>query len=141
VDIPFWFWLVAGLGLLILEAFAPGAIFLWLGISALVVGVLAWLIPSMSWEIAFVTWGVLSVITVLAWRKYRPAPATDQPALNRRGESYVGRVFTLAEPLVNGVGKLRVDDGQWRIAGDDAPAGARVKVVGVDGATLRVQKE
>jgi len=141
VNLPFWVWLVAGLGLLILEAFAPGAIFLWLGISALVVGVLAWLVPSTSWEIEFVVWGVLSVITVLAWRRFRPAPATDQPLLNRRGESYVGRVFTLSEPVVNGVGKLRVDDGQWRIAGDDAPAGAQVKVVGVDGTTLRVQKQ
>jgi inner membrane protein len=52
----------------------------------------------------------------------------------------VGRTFTLNEPMVNGVGKLRVDDSQWRIAGVDAPAGTQVRVVAVDGATLKVER-
>jgi hypothetical protein len=38
---------------------------------------------------------------------------SDQPKLNRRGEQYVGRTFTLEEPIVNGHGKIRVDDSTW----------------------------
>jgi membrane protein implicated in regulation of membrane protease activity len=84
---------------------------------------------------------VLSVASFFAWRRFRPAPAaSDQPALNRRGQSYVGRTFTLGSPIVNGVGKLHVDDSQWRISGADAEAGAQVKVVAVDGATLKVER-
>ena len=37
-DIAFWHWWVAGLLLLALEAFAPGAVFLWMGVAALVTG-------------------------------------------------------------------------------------------------------
>lgn len=136
--IAFWHWWVAGLLLLTLEVFVPGAIFLWMGIAAFVVGLLAWVLP-LGWQAEFVIFGVLSVVAFVAWRKYRPPPVSDQPTLNRRGQSFVGRGFTLAEPIVNGVGKLRVDDSQWRISGPDAPAGTQVRVVEIDGTTLKVE--
>ncbi|MDF1530326.1 MAG: NfeD family protein, partial [Sedimenticola sp.] len=63
---------------------------------------------------------------------------SDQPRLNRRGEQYIGRIFTLSEPMVNGQGKIKVDDSIWKISGADCPAGARVKVVDVDGVVLKV---
>lgn len=136
----FWHWWVAGFALLIMETFAPGAIFLWMGVSAFAVGTLVWAV-DMGWPAQIVLFGVLSVVSFFAFRRWRPPPAaTGEPALNRRGHSYVGRTFTLGEPIVNGVGKLRVDDSQWRIAGADAPAGSQVRVVEADGATLRVER-
>ena len=65
--------------------------------------------------------------------------ACDQPTLNRRADSYVGRQFTLTQPVIDGVGSLHVDDSQWRISGPDLPAGSRVRVVAADGVTLRVE--
>ena len=64
---------------------------------------------------------------------------TDQPRLNRRGEQYIGRTFTLDEPIVNGLGKIRVDDSTWKIEGGDCAAGTRITVVGVDGVVLKVE--
>jgi membrane protein implicated in regulation of membrane protease activity len=141
-DIVFWHWLVFGLVLLIVEMVLPtGFVLLWTGVSALLVGVLAWLLPTMGWPLEFALFGVLSVVTVLAYRRFRAPPAeTDQPTLNRRGASYVNRNFTLTEPIVNGVGKLRVDDSQWRISGPDVAAGTQVRVVAVDGTTLQVER-
>ncbi len=141
-DIVFWHWLVFGLVLLIVEMILPtGFVLLWTGVAALIVGVLAWLLSPMGWQIEFALFGVLSVVSVLAYRRFRSPPApTDQPTLNRRGESYVNRTFTLAEPIVNGVGKLRVDDSQWRINGPDVAAGTQVRVVAVDGTILKVER-
>lgn len=141
-DIVWWHWWVAALVFLTLEALMPGAVFLWMGVSAVVTGLLALVAPGLGWQIDFIVFGVLAIAAVLAWRRWRPArAASDQPALNRRGQSYVGRHFTLAEPIVNGVGTLRVDDSQWRISGpDEVPAGARVKVVATEGTTLRVER-
>jgi inner membrane protein len=139
-QIVYWHWWVFGLAMLILEAFMPGAIFLWMGISAGVVGLLALIIPALGWEWQFVIFALLSVSTVVGWKKYRPyAAVTDRPMLNRRGEQYVGRSFTLREAIVNGVGKLYVDDTTWKISGADLPAGRKVQVTGVDGTTLRVE--
>lgn len=139
--VEFWHWWVFGIVLIILELFAPGAFFMWLGIAAGVVGVVLFLIPDMSWQTQWIIFAVLSVVSVIAWRMFankKPAES-DHPTLNRRGEQYVGRTFTLAEPINNGIGKIKVDDSMWKIEGEDCPAGSKIKVVQADGAMLKVE--
>ncbi len=136
----YWHWWIAGFALLALEAFAPGAVFLWMGISAFVLGLLLCAV-DLALEVQVVTFGLLSVASFFIFRRLRPKPQpSDAPTLNRRGASYVGRDFTLREPIVNGIGRVNVDDSQWRIAGPDAPAGSQVRVIQADGATLRVER-
>lgn len=137
----YWYWFVAGFALLIVEMFLPtGFVLMWMGVSAIVVGAIAWVAPT-TWPVELVLFGVLSILSFFAYRKLWPQKAvTEQPSLNRRGHSYVGRTFTLSDPLINGVGTLRVDDSQWRIAGPDMPAGSQVRVVQAEGATLRVER-
>jgi membrane protein implicated in regulation of membrane protease activity len=62
----------------------------------------------------------------------------SNPFLNRRTAALVGREFTLEKPIIGGTGTVRIDDTIWRVAGPDAPAGSRVKVVRVNGADLTV---
>ncbi|MDM4770521.1 NfeD family protein [Solimonas sp. SE-A11] len=140
MDVLYWHWWVFGLVLLVAEMLLPtGFVLLWIGASAIIVGALSWLLP-LSWEIELVLFSVLSLGSFLVWKTFRPAAQeSDQPMLNRRGQSYIGRNFTLKDPIVNGVGKLRVDDSQWRITGPDVPAGTQVRVTRADGATLHVE--
>lgn len=140
-EIDFWYWWVAGLIFITLEVFAPGAVFLWMGVAAGVVGALVYFMPNMAWEAQFIVFAVLSVITVVAWRMHlnKHPISTDQPTLNRRGEQYVGRSFTLEEAIVNGTGKICVDDSTWKITGEDCEKGTTVKVTGVDGVVLKVE--
>lgn len=136
----YWHWWVAALLLLILEAFAPGAVFLWMGVSAAVVGLLMLLVPTLMVTTQLIVFGLLALAAFFAWRRWRPQNvASDQPTLNRRGESYVGRHFTLNAAIVDGVGELRVDDTSWRVVGPDLPSGSHVRVVGTEGATLKVE--
>jgi membrane protein implicated in regulation of membrane protease activity len=115
--------------------------FLWVGIAAAAVGLLLLVIPSLPIETQLVSFGVLSIVAVLAWRKYRESHAlvSDQPLLNQRGRQYGGRVFTLDHPIVNGVGRVVVDDSTWRVKGPDLPAGKRVRVVDVEGVVFVVE--
>lgn len=137
-----WSWWILAIVLLVLEAFAPGTFFLWMGIAAGVVGALLLFVPELGWEYQVFIFALISVISIILWRFYfrRHPPVSDQPALNRRGEQYVGRTFTLSEPIVNGQGKIRVDDTTWKITGEECVAGSRVKVVGVDGVLLKVER-
>jgi membrane protein implicated in regulation of membrane protease activity len=139
-QIEFWHWWVAAVALIVIEALAPGAIFMWLGVSAAVVGVVLLLAPDLSWEYQLLIFAMLSVATVVGWRIYHKShpTETDLPALNRRGEQYIGRNLTLDEAIVNNVGRVRLDDTSWKVEGDDLPAGARIEVVGVDGVVLKV---
>ncbi len=142
-EIVFWhWWIIAGL-LLILELILPSFFFLWLGIAAAATGFVLLVLPSMPMEMQLVIFSVATVIAVLAWRKYRETRPveSDQPNLNRRGQQYVGRVFTLDRPIENGVGKVEVDDSTWRVKGPDLPAGTHVKVTGVDGVVFVVARE
>ena len=120
---------------------APGAFFLWMGASAGIVGLMLLAMPSLQIETQVFWFAALSVVTVLAWRRYheKHPTETEQPLLNRRGQQYVGRVFTLVEPIVNGQGKIYVDDTTWKIHGADCDAGSSVKVIGVDGVVLNVE--
>ena len=139
--LEFWHWWVAAALLIILEMLAPTAFFLWMGISAGIVGILLLISPTISWELQLFVFTVLSIISVIAWRVYlkKNPIQTDAPTLNRRGQQYVGRVFTLSEAIVNGAGKIKVDDTLWKVSGNDAPAGSGVRVTEVDGAILRVE--
>lgn len=140
-DLGPWAWFVLGGVLLLAEIAAPGAFLLWLGIAALVTGVLAYVI-DLNWQMEVLIFAALAVIAVLVGRRVAPAPgkASDRPFLNRRAEGFIGRVFVLDEPILAGVGRVRIDDSVWRIEGPDTAAGQAVKVVAVDGATLRVER-
>lgn len=140
-EIQFWHWWILAVVLMIAEVFAPGAFMLWLGIAAAIVGVVGLVLPDLTWKFEAILFAVLSVISIIVWWNYarkRPRKNQDEPTLNRRGAQYVGRVFTLEEPIVNGIGRIRVDDTTWKIAGVDMAAGTRVKVAGVDNTVLNV---
>ena len=135
-----WHWWVLGVVLLGAEMLAPGVFLLWMGIAAGATGVVVLVAPEMDWRYQFLLFAVLAVASVIAARIYlkRRPIETDRPELNRRGQQYVGRTFTLAEALENGRGRLHVDDTMWRVSGPDIPAGRQVEVVGVDGVLLQV---
>ncbi len=140
-SISYWHWFVLAVVLFGLEIFAPGVVFMWLGVAAIVVGAVLYFFPGTGWEYQLLIFSLLSVFSIIIWRRYqqRHPTQTDQPSLNRRGEQYLNRIFTLDEAMVNNMGKIRVDDTTWKVEGHDCPAGTRVKVVGVDGVILKVE--
>jgi membrane protein implicated in regulation of membrane protease activity len=141
-QMAYWHWLILGAVLMAVEAFAPGAFFLWPGISAVVVGLVKLALPGLDWQVCVATWAILSLVMVVGWIMYRknnPSKETPYPNLNRRAEQYVGRRFTLDTPVVNGKGEMRVDDGVWRVLSDsDFPVGTQVKVISADGNSLHI---
>ena len=140
-QLTYWHWFILGAILLILEVFAPGAFLLWIGIAAGVVGIILYAIPSLGWEYQVIIFSIFSVGSIVAWKRYRKAnpEVTDEPTLNRRGSQYIGRTFTLDAPIVDGVGKIRVDDSTWKVVGEDCAAGTKIKVVGIENTVLRVE--
>jgi hypothetical protein len=136
----FWDWFIAAAVLLLLEIMAPGTFMLWLGLSALLVGLIS-LGIDWSWQYQFLAFAAFAMAAIPLWRRVgaRARSPTDQPFLNRRADSFIGRVFTLEKPIVGGNGTIGIGDTVWRISGPDCPSGSRVKVAAVDGATLRVE--
>ncbi len=135
-----WNWLIAGFILMALELLAPGVFMFWLGLAALLVGLLCFVI-SPSWQTQLLMFAVFAIAAVPLWRRVARSNSDvskSNPFLNKRTDALVGRVFTLEKPIIDGSGTVRIDDTIWRVAGPDAPAGSRVKIVQADGASLTV---
>jgi hypothetical protein len=135
-----WGWWIIGLVLLGLEVLMAGTFFLWFGVAALVIGTLAFVLP-LSWEIQIIAWLALSLIALFFGKRYfKGTDPNPDPTLNNRLARYIGRSFTLTEPILENAGKLKIDDTIWRITGPDLPAGTKVKVVEAQGPVLLVER-
>jgi membrane protein implicated in regulation of membrane protease activity len=141
--IEFWHWWAFSALLLIVELLAPGMFFLWMAEAAALVGILLLFVPALAFEYQVIAFSVMSILSIAAFRKFlkKHPIETDQPLLNLRTAQYIGRLFTLEQPIVNGQGKIRVDDTTWKIRGEDCPAGTKVRVVDAEGVVLRVEEE
>jgi inner membrane protein len=133
-----WNWLIFGFILMALELIAPGVFMFWLGLAALLVGLVSFAINP-SWQTQLLMFAIFAIAAVPAWRYFaRSTGSSQSPFLNNRTKALIGREFTLDKPIIDGSGTVRIDDTIWRVAGPDAPAGSRVKVVRADGASLTV---
>jgi len=136
-----WGWLGTGLALIALEVLlAPGSYLLWVGLAALIMAALSSFIAfSIAGELA--VFGVLALLCgLVGWRMYRARVENDAARdLHDPAITFVGRVFTLAVPIENGTGHVRVDDTIWRVSGPALPVGAEVRVKALDGSTLIVE--
>ena len=139
ISLGTWNWLIFGLILMALELLAPGVFLFWLGLAAFLVGVLSFVFHP-AWQTQILLFAIFAIAAVPLWRRLaRPKPGVNNsPFLNKRADALVGRVCTLEKPIVDGIGTVRVDDTVWRVAGPDAPAGSRVRIVQADGASLTV---
>jgi inner membrane protein len=135
-----WNWLIFGFVLMALELIAPGVFLFWLGLAALLVGLVSFVLHP-SWQTQLLMFAAFAAAAVPVWLRLARgsgAASVSNPFLNRRADALVGRVFTLERPIIDGHGTVRIDDTIWRVAGPDAPAGSRVRVVQADGANLTV---
>ena len=144
-EIVYWhWWVIAGI-FFVLEVLSMSFFFLWLGASALIVGALMLVMPELGWQAQMMIWAGLSAADVLGWRLFKKNSKvaeikSDEPNLNKRGDQYVGRTFTLEEPIENGFGKVKVDDSIWKVeCTEDLKAGSKIKVTAVEGTVLQVE--
>ncbi len=140
IELVFWHWWVIAVLLLVIELLSPGFFFLWMAISGFVTGCVVLLLPSISLDMQVLIFSVLAVASILFWKIYgkKHPTETDKPLLNKRSAQFIGRVFTLIEPIENGYGKIKVDDSIWKVQGKDCDIGDKVKVIEADGVILKV---
>ena len=135
-------WAVVTLLLFAAEAMAPGAFMLWLGIAAVVVFLAVLLVPGIPVLVQVAAFIVLSFVSIQVYRKWfrKFEPQSDRPHLNQRANSLVGHVTPLEQAIVNGHGRVQIADAYWEVQGPDLAVGTPVRVIAVDGMTLKVQE-
>jgi membrane protein implicated in regulation of membrane protease activity len=144
LQISYWHWWMLAASLLVLEFLALGtfgSFFLWPAIAAAFIGFITLFFPQLSLEYQVLTLAMISIVSVVIGRMYlgKHPLSSDQPFLNKRGSELVGRTYNVSEAIVNGLGRIYVDDGTWCVEGPDCPVGTLVKVVAAGSVRLKVK--
>ncbi|MET0808558.1 MAG: NfeD family protein [Pseudoxanthomonas sp.] len=135
-------WAAVALLLFAAEAMAPGAFMLWMGFAAVVVFVAVLLVPGIPLLGQVAAFILLSFVSIQIYRRWfrRSEPESDRPHLTQRANTLVGHVATLDQAILNGRGRVQIADAFWEVEGPELPAGTPVRVVAVNGMTLKVQE-
>jgi membrane protein implicated in regulation of membrane protease activity len=144
VELGPWSWWLLGLVLLAAELILPGFFLVWIGLAGIIVGALSllfWESAFWVWQVQWLVFAAAAVIVTLIGRRYlyNNNQVTDEPFLNQRSASLVGRTATLEQPISEGRGRIRLNDTYWTVNGPDLPVGTRVKIVASNGRDLTVE--
>lgn len=143
-SVNYWHWLAFGLALLAFELLGTAGYFLWLGLSALIVGALLTILP-MSWQLQWVCFGVFSLITTwLWWRKQFKKDSKDELSrgLNQKQKQMLGQTVILEEDFPIGKGRIKIADTTWTATSESfIKAGAKVEITDVNGIILTIEEK
>lgn len=137
-----WGWLTLAGIFAILEILLPGAVMMWLAGAALATAIhsFAFSLGTSGQLFAFAGWTIVALLLSRRVKARRPIQSSNE-TLNRRGEQLVGERAIVVQPIGGGRGRVRLGDSEWMAYGPDAPVGARVRVIGINGSVLRVEPE
>ena len=136
-----WEWIALGFVLCAAEMLLPGVFLLGIGLAAIATGGLLLALP-LSFPVTLLAFGGFAVVSMLIGRMIYGTLSRREamPFLNQRAGALVGTFYVLDQPIVNGAGRIRVQDSIWQVKGPDAETGDKVKVVAVEGGVmLRVE--
>jgi membrane protein implicated in regulation of membrane protease activity len=141
-QVNYWHWIAFGLLLLSGELLGTAGYFLWLGISAVLVGLILTVLP-VSWQLQWVSFAVFSLVTTWLWWRYQhkqDRSANAKSVLNQRERQMIGKTTRLAEDVQRGNCRIRLGDTTWSAKSEqDIPAGTLIKVVDVEGIILFIE--
>jgi membrane protein implicated in regulation of membrane protease activity len=143
---PFWYWWVLAVILLVVEISTGSTYFLWPAAAAVVIGGLdIWPLDG-AWRIQLALFaGITTVLIIFATPRVKPwlhKSQKDHVNLNERGAQKVGKRATVVEAFANGTGRVKFGDTVWLAEGADGAnfaVGAEVEITGADGAKLFVK--
>ncbi|HEY8616748.1 NfeD family protein [Phenylobacterium sp.] len=139
---PFWAWAAVGAAILAVEILTGSGWLLWAAASAAAVGLAS--LADLSLSAALLLYAGLTIVSTLAARRYLPrrilGPDGD---INDNVGRLVGHRGEAVAAFENRSGRVSIDGKEWAAeleGGERLRAGARVEVVGVDGARLKVRE-
>ncbi|MEY3201868.1 MAG: hypothetical protein RIR70_1418 [Pseudomonadota bacterium] len=144
MTIEWWHWVVLGLALIVAELMVPAFVLLWFGVAALLVGALVWIVPGLSAVAQILTLSVLSGGLIALWFRI-VKPGMHKTRLGQADSDLIGQAGLLISdvaPFKRGSVRFQrplLGADVWECLSDEEiAAGARVKVLSVEGSLVKV---
>jgi len=138
-----WFWIYAGLALMLLELVAPGFILCFFGLSAATVGILRFVFGvdfSATWQVAafsFFSLLYIALLRRLLKRIFVGEQVESKGSFESESVGRLGRVTVAINPPL--AGRVMLGDAEWTAEADSPiSAGADVRVVSQCNLTMKV---
>lgn len=143
---PFWYWWLLAIGLLIVEISTGTTYVLWPAVAAALVGTVCLFLFQGAWEVQLLIFAGLTLfLTIFVTpyaKKWLHRAKTDHEMLNERGAQKIGKHAVVMQGFVGGRGKVALGDTVWlaECAADrDLLKDARVEIINVRGTVLIVR--
>ncbi|MDR1854176.1 MAG: NfeD family protein [Azoarcus sp.] len=144
--LEWWYWIVGGIVLIVAELAVPSFFIVWFGLAALLVGLLLLMAPGMPLSAQLLLWAVASAALTVAWfryfRRFRDKTRIGTAAGDVIGE--IGLLVGAVTPFARGKVRFQrpvLGAEEWPCAADaEIAAGARVKVVSVEGSFMKIEQ-
>ena len=129
----YWWWLIAGVTLILAEFVVPGVFICFFGVGAILTGIAAWLIPEMSFTIELLIFSILSVVFLFTCRRFMPKSFRGVIKVDHsdiENDDVVGAEAVVTEAITpEAPGKVEFRGSQWTARADRALAvGERAKI-------------
>jgi membrane protein implicated in regulation of membrane protease activity len=141
---PWWYWIVGGIALMLVELASTTFYVLWFGLAALLVGGLTALV-TLSLAEQLTLWALLSIGMAALWFRFFPAPQRTKSGLSKEavlGERglIIREISELQKGLIRFQKPILGSDTWPAIADERIASGERARIVDVVGQTLKVER-
>ena len=144
MQLLWWHWMVLGIVLVLLELAVPSFFLIWFGVGAIIVGIALVAFPPLSFAWQVLTWIVCSLVFLALWFKiFKPGFHKTRAGMAKG--TAIGEVGLVTREIRQHVtGEVRfqkplLGSDVWEsIADEEFRMGERVRVLDVEGNTLKV---
>lgn len=144
--LEWWHWVLAGIGLVLLELVVPSFFIIWFGLAALLLGLLLWVLPGLSLTAQITIWALASVAMTALWFKLFK-PSRHKTLIGTAAGEVIGEVGLMVAavaPFERGRVRFQrpvLGAEEWAcVAEQPIAAGERVRLLSVEGSYLKVTK-
>lgn len=145
-DMPFWYWWVFAIVLLVIELLTGSTYFFWPAVAAFVAGLFDIGPLNGAWQLQLIVFAMVTIVlSVFAPPYVKPwlqRTQSDHHTLNERGAQKIGRRVNVDGAFINGAGKVRFGDTLWLAESEDGEnyaEGAVVEITRTEGTKLFVK--
>ncbi len=144
MNVEWWYWMVAGIALVVAELAIPAMVMVWFGLGAVLVALALLAVPQLSVTTQIAIWIPASLAMVALWFKLFK-PGLHKTRVGMSDGALIGEIGMLTRDVAPFErGKVRfqrpvVGSDHWDCIADEAiKSGDRVKVLGIEGSFLKV---
>ncbi|MDR2188020.1 MAG: NfeD family protein [Azonexus sp.] len=145
MQIEWWYWIVGGLALIVAELAVPSFFIIWFGLGALIVGLLT-LLLGLALPAQLTVWTIASLLMVWLWFKVFKG-SFQKTHIGTADGGVIGEIGLLVgavAPFERGKVRFQrpvLGADEWSCRADAAiAAGERVRVTGIEGSFLKVER-